>query len=208
MEDTLLEEENKVLIEEMLANAKEAPEPGSEESKIIHSGDTDQPAPIVLHSLVSAGWVYIYETKTGEMSLANRNNLPMLLKVKNKDGTRRFTTKKPPYSPKVGTMKCLLHAENPEREHYDEMGLPTCRKSNLRNRHAVTLHMEKRHPMEWKAIEQERKDNEKKEEREFMRSLMQGRPAENNQPSTACLICGKACKSYAGLKAHMRKHKE
>ena len=172
-EDTLTKE-NEPLIEEMLRNAEMAPEPG-EMDKVIHRGDEGQPAPMTLAELTSAGWVYIYETKTGERSKCNRNMLPQLLKVKNKDGTLRFTTVKPlspPFPIRVGHLKCLLHSDNPNRVHYDELGLPACRKSNLTSPYMITQHMRKRHPVEWATIEQERTEREKKEDREFQHAVL------------------------------------
>jgi len=208
-----LTEENDVLIEEMLQQATEAPEPGGDESRVIHRGDENQPAPMLMSTMISAGWVYIYETKTGERSVANRNNLVMLLKIKNPDGTRRFTTKQPPFAPKMGTTKCLLHADSPMREYYNELGLPVCRKANLRNKFNVTQHMKKRHPVEWETIEQERIEAEKQEERDFRKSLMVGQqvaapvqPADV-APSFICKKCGREFGTKQGMKLHMRRHK-
>jgi len=166
MEDT----SNEQLIEEMLAEAEDAPEPGVGD-RIIHRGDENQPAPMTVSELASAGWVYIYDTKDGDRSIANRNMLSMLLDVRYPDGSRRFTTRKLPYEPKAGTYKCMLHADDPNRSHYDEMGLPTCRKRNLTNPYMVTQHMRKRHQREWEAIEQERMAKEKAEDRHFQQML-------------------------------------
>jgi len=173
LEDTT---NNDVLIEEMLRDAKEAPEPGAGD-KIVHRGDEGQPAPMTISELTSAGWVYIYEISDGRRSVANRNMLPQLLKVK-VNGKPRFTTRKPDYEPKRGTLKCLLHKDDTNREHYAELGFTTCRKSNITSPYQVTQHMRKRHPMEWATIEQERKDLERKEEREFQRSIISGARAE------------------------------
>ena len=172
---------NDVLIEEMLRDAKEAPEPGTLD-KVIHRGDEKQPAPMTLAELSSAGWVYIYENTDGQRSTANRNMLPELLKVKNKDGKPRFTTRKPSYSPKLGTLKCLLHADDPNRAHYSEIGLATCRKSNLTSPYMVTQHMRKRHPVEWQTIEKERTDKEKQEDREFQHALLNRVKPEEKAP--------------------------
>ena len=168
-EDT--QTDNDAMIEEMLREAKEAPEPGTID-RVIHRGDGEQPAPMTLTELTSAGWVYIYETSDGQRSTANRNMLKELLKVKNRDGTPRFTTRKPSYEPKRGTLKCLLHEDDPNRAHYSEIGLAICKKSNLTSPYMVTQHMRKRHPVEWQTIEKERIDMEKKEDREFQRNLM------------------------------------
>ena len=183
MEDTLTKE-NEPLIEEMLAKAEVAPEPGTMD-RVIHRGDEGQPAPMTLAELTSAGWVYIYETRTGERSKANRNMLPQLLKVKNADKTLRFTTVKPlnpPFPIKYGQLKCMLHTDDSNRARYDELGLPTCRKSNLTSPYMITQHMRKRHPVEWQTIEKERIDKEKKEDREFQHALLNAAKPQEKAP--------------------------
>lgn len=181
MEDTQTKTDNDVMIEEMLRDAKEAPEPGTME-KVIHRGDEKQPAPMTLAELTSAGWCYIYETKDGQRSICNRNMLPQLLKVKNPDKTLRFTTRKPDYEPKVGTLKCLLHQDDPNRTHYSEIGFATCPKSNITSPYQVTQHMRKRHPVEWASIEKERTDKERKEDRDFQHKLMDRVAGEEKPP--------------------------
>ncbi len=163
--------DNDALIEEMLRDAAEAPEPGTT-TKVIHRGDEKQPAPMTLAELSSAGWAYIYETSDGQRSVANRNMLKELLKVRNKDGTPRFTTRKPNYEPKRGTLKCLLHEDDPNRAHYSDIGFTICRKSNLTSPYMVTQHMRKRHPVEWQTIEKERTDSEKAEDREAQHAML------------------------------------
>ena len=171
-EDTTktIQKENEADIEEMLREAKEAPEPGTMD-KVIHRGDANQPAPMTLAELSSAGWVYIYEISDGQRSIANRNMLPQLLKVK-VNGKLRFTTRKPDYEPKRGTLKCLLHKDDSNRAHYNEIGFVTCPKSNITSPYQVARHMEKRHPVEWKTIEKERTDKEKAEDRQFQHAVL------------------------------------
>lgn len=162
---------NDVMIEEMLRDAEKAPEPGTMD-KVIHRGDEKQPAPMTLSELSSAGWVYIYDLADGQRSVANRNMLPQLLKVKNRDGTVRFTTRKPDYEPKRGTLKCLLHEDDTNRQHYADMGFVACPKSNITSPYQVTQHMRKRHPVEWDGIEKERTDQERKEDRELQYAVL------------------------------------
>ena len=125
--------------------------------------------------LESAGYCYIYDRKSGDRSKTNNNMLPTQLKKKNKDGSLRFSTVKPenPIEPvKVGTIKCMLHASDPNRAHYDSLGLPVCKKHNITSQFHLRRHMMHRHKVEWDSIEQERIDKEKQEERDFQRSII------------------------------------
>ena len=166
-------EDNKKLIEEMINEAEKAAEPGElAKGQVINQGDSDMPAPMVAMKPQSAGYVYVYDTRTRERSLCNRNMLVQILKKKRPDGSTVFTTVKPSIAPKRGSLKCLLHQDNPNRQHYDELGLPVCMKANLTSPYQVRRHMEKRHQMEWKTIEQERIDAERLEDRELQRQLI------------------------------------
>ncbi len=163
--------ENTMLLEEMLSRAEKAPEPGSNE-RVVSRGDAETP-PMVITELKSADYVYIYETSTGERSVANRNMLVSLLRIENPDGAPRFTTQKPNYEPKRGTLKCILHPDAIGREHYDELGLPVCKKANITAPYMVEQHMKKRHPSAWAIIEKERIDKEHAEERDWQKTLVQ-----------------------------------
>jgi len=143
----------------------------AEETKIVIEPNSEE-IHMEAMTLISAGYSYIYDRKTGERSKTNNNMLPMQLQKKNPDGSLRFTTKKPPFEPKRGAYKCLLHADDPNRAHYTDMGLPVCKKHNLINPHQRTIHMQKRHKVEWAAIEAERIERERQEDREFQRSIM------------------------------------
>lgn len=174
MEDTINKDD--AMLEEMLRDVEEF----ASETKtgtVVHKGDEDVPAPVIISSIEGGGKVKVYDTKTGEMSwvLYNRDTGGMLrgaLRQKNPDGTHRFQLKKPPFEPPKGTLRCYLHPDNPERELYNKMGLPVCRKSNITAPYMVEKHMKNRHPTAWAIIEKEKVDREKKEDREFNRSLI------------------------------------
>jgi len=169
-------------IEQMLVDAQEVLEPGSTKTgQMVDTGDVKAPVPMATAELTSAGWCYIYDTRTGDRSRCNRNMLTQHLKLKRPDGTAIFTTVDPHIPVKVGAYKCLLHADNPNRKHYDGMGLPTCRKANLTSPFQVRRHMMKRHPQEWATIEQERTDAEKQHDREFQEKML-SRVAEAPKP--------------------------
>ena len=173
-------EENKQLLEEMERDAEVAKEPGEIKVKdVLEKGDGEVP-PTMVTELSSAGWVYIYDTKTGDRSLCNRNMLRQHLRKKRPDGSTVFTTVDPGFRPPKGKLKCMLHKDSPDRELYDELGLPSCTKDNLKSKYQVIRHMQKRHKMEWETIEQMRKDKEKDEDRMFQRLLME--KATNTEP--------------------------
>ena len=159
-------------IEEVMRDAEKAEEPGDfAKAQVISKGDEEIPS-TVASELKSAGYVYIYDTVTREGNLCNRNMLAQHLKKQRADGTFVFTTDKPATGPNRGKLKCLLHPDGPDRGHYDELGLPTCRKSNLRSPFQVMRHMQKRHHVEWETLEQERTEREKQEDRAFQRAVM------------------------------------
>lgn len=164
---------NKALIEQMLRDAQKAEIPSElKEHPVIHEGDAEFPAPMTVQQLKDAGYVYIWDTRTFERSPCLTYMLPSKLRMKREDGSYVFTTVPPTQKPMRGTIKCLLHSDNSNRKHYDEMGLPICKKSNLRNEFEMKQHMKKRHPREWEAIENERITAEKERERLMQETLI------------------------------------
>ena len=167
--------DNEALIDEMIRDAGAAAEPGElRRLQVLSKGDDETPVPMMASELKSAGWVYIYDTLTNERSVCNRNMLTQHLKKTRKDGTFVFTTKVPTDPPKRGSLKCLLHPDGINRDHYDDLGLPTCPKANLTSPFQVTRHMQKRHKQEYATIEAEKAEMEKQEQRDFQRAMMSG----------------------------------
>ena len=181
MEDTktLEQTENMALIEQMLRDVTKAEEPGVlTGDRVVHKGDDEVPAPMV-GTVESAGYGWMYDTKTGAASKCNLNMLPRKLKVKRADGSPVFTVYKPKFEPKQGTMLCMLHKDAPNRKEYDGLGLPVCPKGTLLSDFHVKRHMQKRHKLEWAAIEDTRVEKERQEElaerreqREFQKRIL------------------------------------
>ena len=164
--------DNKMTVE-LMEEAEAAPEPGNfDRRKVIHSSSDTFPIDVQIASLESAGYVYVYDTENGERSIVNRNMLESQLQKMRPDDTRYFTTVKPSIEPKRGTLKCLLHKDDPERWQYDIWGFATCNKSNLVSEFQVNRHVQVRHRMEWQTIYDERERKEKEEERNFQRQLL------------------------------------
>lgn len=163
---------DEMMLEELIADAEAAAEPGMRVNEVIDRGSADLPVPTVVSSLTSAGYSYIYDTRSGERSLTNNNMLPQQLGKRRPDGSRVFTTIRPAIIPARGTMICLLHPKNPNREYYSRLGFQTCPKENLTSEFQVIRHMQTRHRIEWQTIETDRTRKEKQEEREFQINLL------------------------------------
>ena len=159
---------------ELLLTAEKAPEPGTLTMReILHRGDEDLPAAMVVKALDSAGWVYLYDTQTRERSLCNRNMLPDALKKKRPDGSRIFTTVSPKSPAARGKVKCMLHPKGPDRALYDSMGLPVCTSGHLQNDYELGRHMRNRHQSAWEAIQSLETKKKEQAELEFRRLLLE-----------------------------------
>jgi len=174
MEDTQKKDPGReALIVEMLRDAEKTELP-SELTKepVIHRGDADLPAPMVVSRVTNAGYVWVWDSRTYERIPILSYMLPSKMRQRREDGSYRFTTNDPHKLPQRGTYKCLLHKDAPDRAHYNELGFRVCKKDNLNNRYEVTQHMRHKHPAEWAAIEDERKERERKEDRELQRLIL------------------------------------
>lgn len=134
-------------------------------------GEEENAVPVVAKLMQDAGLVTIWDVKTGEPSLTNRNMLPTQLRKLSPDGQRMFTLVKPNITPVRGTHKCLLHPDDPNRAEYDKMGFPTCRKTGMLSLYYVNTHMRIRHKTCWETIEQMREREEKRIDRDLQRDI-------------------------------------
>lgn len=179
------EQEN--ILQQMLRDAKSASEPGAGIGEVHHTETAELPLTMITHSVSSAGYVDVWDNKTGEHSVVNRNMLPKQLQKKRADGSLIFTIYKPAIEPLQGTHKCLLHPESANRDRSDALGLATCKKHNLRNPFEVERHMRSRHKIEWETLERERVTRERDEDRAFQRQMLtmaQGNVQDNTQALT------------------------
>jgi len=195
-------------LEEVVRDAEKAEAPSIGDRVLSKGGDSP---PMVIDGITGDEYIWIYNTKTAERSKIHRlwtQRLNAKLREKFTDGTPIWTTTKPKFEPKRGVLRCMLHAETPDREHYDSLGLPTCRKSNLTSPYQVKRHMEKRHPSEWATLEDERKSKEREEEKEFQRGILNmAKGGEKTAKKFQCLVCDASFDSAIALTGHGRSHK-
>ena len=170
--------EQKMAPEEEMLRATKAPEPGDLKVGSTVKSEEDKKLPhLTVNELTSAGWSYIWNTETGDRSLVNNNMLLQKLKLSRPNGSRVFATVNPNIKAVRGYNKCWLHADDPNRELYNSMGLPVCPKSNITSPFQVRQHMMKKHKEEFAAIEQQRNDQKEARREDLMASMIkQGNP--------------------------------
>ena len=155
---------NNPAIEEMMRDAEMADEPGDLKAGKVISATADMT--MSTSELQSAGYVYVYDNRTGDRSVVNRNMLQQQLEKRREDGSFAFSTRKPEgVEPATGTLKCFLHEDDPNREKYDRMGIVRCRKSNFFTELDRERHLRFRHPRAWATLESERTRGERDAER-------------------------------------------
>jgi len=141
----------------------------------------------MVDDLQSAGWVYLYDTLTGERSLCNRNMAGPQLQVKRADGTPVFSQTMPAgVVPFVGVRKCFLHPAQPDHSRLMAQGLKPCFKSNLPNEYQENNHNKNRHPAEWagetRRIEQEERETDRALQRAFLQAVQGNLPTPTSPP--------------------------
>ncbi len=142
-------------IEAETAEAMLSPE--SQVGTIVQSPTPGAPLASRINTITDAGWVRVYRTSTGDMSMVNRNMLAMQLQKLDPDtGERAFTTRKPDIEPKRGTLKCWLHADGQIEDEFGEYGFGVCAKSNLISQYEVEEHVRRKHPREYASINSQR----------------------------------------------------
>lgn len=181
MTDTL--QDNESLIAEQLRDAKLVELPSElKENPVIHRGDETLDAPMTVKELSSAGYVYVWDSRTYERAPVLYYMLPSILRRRRDDGSFIWTTNDPKQLPYRGTLKCLLHKDSLDRAAYDKMGLRTCKKHNIINEFEVKQHMLKKHPKEWMAIEDVRKETERLEALEIQKGMLAAMRGKEEKP--------------------------
>ena len=109
----------------------------------------------------------IYRVRDGQPTTVPEYMAIKALDIIEIDGTYRFTSDPAKAAEhKPGTVKCFLHADSPDREVLDELGLSrTCPMAALKNPHSKRMHALHRHPQEWLAFQEHLEAAEKAEEK-------------------------------------------
>jgi len=212
LSNTVSNEENERYIQDMLRTAKpEELEGELTRNPVISRGtDGDAPVPSVVASITSAGYVFIWDTRTGRKVPVLYYMLSKKLRQRREDGSFRFTTSDPRIAPVHNMYKCFLHPEDPNRADYDKLGFRVCPKSNILNEFQRIRHMATKHKEEWKTIEDARVRREREEDRTLQRLVLQqlgDKTADAKRAKYVCDICGLDFGSIKMYTEHMETHK-
>ena len=127
MNKKIMSEDDAAIMEEM-QHTTAAPEPGMKGLK-ENIQDSGRDMPIdgkpKIKWIGSAGYVYVWDNRTGDRSIINQNMLKTQLeKRRPEDGSRAFTTVDPKITIKQGALKCMLHSDERKPAYFRPAGLP------------------------------------------------------------------------------------
>lgn len=168
------------IIEQMVAESLQSREAQSalKVGEVVNnSSNAEAPYPMVVNSIEKPGLVPMFDTISGELSWSDENNIRANLRKKRDDGTRVFTLNPPATPPKRGTVKCYLHPEHPEREKWDGYGFATCPKATFMTDYQRDRHMQRKHKVEWQAMENKKFETREEQWREEQRVFMKAQQA-------------------------------
>lgn len=205
--------EREALIAEMLRDAEgRKVELPSELTKnpVLNPEDKTAP-PTVVTGITSAGYVYVWDTRTYVKAPVLYYILAQVLRQRREDGSYRWTTNDPGKLPKRGTYVCMLHKDHPNRKHYDELGFRVCPRDGIINAYQVTQHMKSKHRAEWATIEQERVERERQEDRRLQQLMVEavaGKTIEAAGEAKKSVFVCDVCGADFGAQITLEKHKK
>ena len=205
----------KLLEEDALQDFQETPDEGVEvevESHLklgdtINVPSTEAPLRMEISDMAFKGYVELWDTQTGRKILQPKNILWQIPSMKQKDGSQMYTRRDPHIEPNYGAkLFCALHPDSPDYSRLQGMGFKDCRKHNIPHEAARMEHLQKSHKRAFAALEREREDRIREEDRDLQREVLtamtgaavkgianesSGQPATETQEfSATCPDCG------------------
>lgn len=148
--------------------------PGSlKEGEVVNIPSEDSPAAVRVSELRYKGYVPVWDTKTGVRILQPHFFLWQTMRMKHEDGTLMYTSTDPHIPPNYGQdLMCPLNPESPDFARIQGRGFKTCRKRHIPHLDAVEAHVRSSHKRAYLALERERQDRIREEDRELQRETL------------------------------------
>lgn len=150
---------------QMAQQGASVPEGYSKEGDII-SPSGDSPVAMRISQLQFKGYVEVWDTQTGVMSLQPQWLLWQTMRKTRPDGSLVFTLTNPHIAPNHGEdLFCPLNPASPEYKVLQRMGFRSCRKRHIPHQDARMRHTRKSHARAYDVLEQVRVDRIREEDR-------------------------------------------
>ena len=188
--------------------AESSPGTYLQEGEVLSRGnDAEAPVPMRVSSLKYKVYVEVWDTQTGVSSFQPWWLLWQTMRKRREDGSLVFTRTNPNIPADYGAdLFCPLHPEAPVGQRFGGKGFKACKKKHIPHWDGLQRHIRKSHGRAWEAMERERTDRERVEDRalqreaiqsqrEFMQVMMQnaaGAPQATLQAATATFTSGGA----------------
>jgi hypothetical protein len=155
-----------------------APETFMREGDVLNIPSEENPNPVRVSELGYKGYVKVWDTKTGTENLQPQWFLVQTMKLKHEDGTPMYTRTNPHIPPNYGQdLFCPLNPESKEYASIAGRGFKPCRKHHIPHRDAVDAHVRKSHRRAYEALERDRVDRMRDEDRELQRETLRSNQA-------------------------------
>lgn len=155
--------------------AESAPGTYLQEGEVLsRGGSAEEPVPMRVSSLRYKGYVQVWDTQTGAESLQPWWLLWQTMRKRREDGSLVFTRVNPNISPDYGDdLFCPLNPNAPAEQRFVGRGFRPCRKRHIPHWDALQSHIQKSHKRAWAAMERERQDRERREDRDLQRQAIE-----------------------------------
>ena len=131
------------------------------------------PAPMRVSDLRFKGYVEVWDTVSGVKSLQPWWLLWQTMKKKRPDGSSVFTRTDPKIPPNYGAdLFCYLNVASPEYQRVKQLGFKPCTKQHIPHEDALMRHVKKSHSRAWEALERERVERIRQEDRKLQQDML------------------------------------
>lgn len=150
-----------------------APPSYMKEGDMLGPVNETNPAPMRINSLRFKGYVEVWDTVTGVKSLQPWWLLWQTMKKKRADGSLVFTRTDPKIPPNYGAdLVCYMNPASKEHARVKGMGFKDCTKQHIPHEDALMRHVKKSHSRAWEALERERTERIRQEDRKLQQDML------------------------------------
>jgi len=165
--------------EEMLAEDVPTPDDEvippsySQIGDIVARPTADSPGALRITDLRFKGYVQVWDTKTGDMSLQPKWLLWQTMRKKHEDGTPRFTQTDPKIAPHLGDdLVCPLNPSSPGHKFFKDKGFRPCTRAHIPHEDALWRHVRHSHKRAWDMHQLDIENRQRQEDRDLQQKIL------------------------------------